>query len=176
MPPWCNLVHHRGPHRKNRARTAWMVREMRRAACLNGAEKVSLAAFCCTPLILSGDEPDWATEHSRNLVKQPRLRQKPAVCGLLTPHYPSCFVKILKTLDPRWVGVKVLGGLKQAGCSGAGVISLPKGYKETLLTKFKSNLDRLVSIISTSQCKNPKWFSHCQEWQQSGIFQSWAKD
>lgn len=28
--------------------------------------------------------------------KQPRLRQKPAVCGLLTSHYPSCFVKILK--------------------------------------------------------------------------------
>jgi hypothetical protein len=67
-------------------------------------------------------------------VKQPRLRQKPAVCGLLTPHYPSCFVSILKTKrreGKRGVGVEVLGGLRQAGYSVAG---------ETLLNKFKSNL------------------------------------
>lgn len=50
MPPWSNLVHHRARHRKSQERTAWMVREMRRAARLHRAEKLG----CRNPTQLVG--------------------------------------------------------------------------------------------------------------------------
>lgn len=54
MPPWSSPVPHWDPHRKSQPRAAWMMRAMRRVACLNRAEKVSLAALCCPPLALWG--------------------------------------------------------------------------------------------------------------------------
>lgn len=40
MPPWSSPVPPRAPRRKSQPRAAWMVRTMRGAACLNGAEKL----------------------------------------------------------------------------------------------------------------------------------------
>lgn len=98
-------------------------------------------------------------------------------------------MKNLKTLDPREERESERGGSGGAGRSEAGWVfssrlqgNAPNQIQEQFSPKSvagNSPISFLPLSVKNSKLQSRRAsprLSHCQEWQQSGVFQSWAKD